>query len=394
MKHSVADFWLAYLHQTGSSEAIRDCMPGDFPHILSVIGTRQCDLQCRHCIFPHEDTEHTESRVLGIAVETIARHMPQGFALIHEGRTFHPEHLAWLQSVRQIRQDAYIGLIDNGSYVRHLPEICASGFRFDGLDISLDGPEVVHNRQRCSTTAFRNALTGIEAAHDILVPNGSICALTTLTGHNYDALVATCDILPQSIRAWHVTTITPARPELRPLSVTAEQFKESWRQLKQISKHRPVTLKFYNTDDLPKLIEAVGRKAFDRAFSQATADYSSVRFEIDGIEIRYFPHSIAPKETFVIDADACFRLPYANAYSLWELQSGISRIGEDLTPLTIGDIGPDSTLSKLYQECVRTWLDMHFEQALATEAAIFINTNNPQKEVSIMGGANTGSTGK
>ncbi|HWQ59800.1 MAG TPA: radical SAM protein [Candidatus Fimivivens sp.] len=377
MKHSVADLWLAYMRQAGSAEAIRTRMLNDLPHILSVIGTRKCNLQCRHCIFPHNDTVPVDNRTLGIAVETVARQMPQGFALVHEGRTFTLEHLNWLQSVRQNRPDVSIGLIDNGSYVRHLPKILASGFRFDGLDISLDGPEAIHNKQRCSSTAFRNALTGIEAAHDILAPNGSVSVLTTLTSLNYDALVATCDILPQSIEAWHVTTITPARPELMPLSVTAEQFKESWRQLKQISKHRPVTLKFYWTDDVPKLIEAVGRKVFDCAFSQAIADYSSVRFEIDGIEIRYFPRSIAPKETFVIDADACFRLPYVNAYSLRELRSGISRIGEDLAPLTVGPIGPDNDLSKLYQECVRRWIDMHFEQALEKETEIFINTNNP-----------------
>ncbi|NTW89471.1 MAG: radical SAM protein [Candidatus Moranbacteria bacterium] len=379
MKHSVADLWLAYMRQAGSAEAIRTRMPDDLPNILSVIGTRKCNLQCRHCIFPHDDSLPADSHALGIAVETISRQMPHGFALIHEGRTFSPEHLDWLRAVRQIRPDAYIGLIDNGSYVRHLPEILASGFRFDGLDISIDGPEAVHNRQRCSTTAFRNALTGIDAAHDILVANGSVSALTTLTGLNYDTLVATCDTLTQSIEAWHVTTVTPARPELMPLSVTAEQFKESWRQLKQISKHRPVTLKFYWTDDVPKLIEAVGRKVFDCAFSQAIADYSSVWFEIDGIEIRYFPHSIAPKETFVIDADACFRLPYANAYSLRELQSGISRFGKDFSPLTVGPIGPDNTLSKLYQECVRRWLDMHFEQAIAIEATIFQNQNEHER---------------
>jgi hypothetical protein len=371
MKDTVANHWLAYMHQAGSAEAIRARMPDDFPNILSVVGTRACNLKCRHCIFPHDDTVSTDNFALNTAVETISRQMPQGFALIHEGRTFQSEHLDWLCAIRQIRPDVYIGLIDNGSYVRHLQDIQSSGFRFDGLDISLDGPEAVHNKQRCSPTAFRDALTGIDAAHHILVPNGSVSVLTTLTGLNYDAHVATHEILPKGIGAWHITTVTPARPELRLLSVTEAQFKESWRQLKRISRHRPVILKFYWTDDLPKLIGAVGQNVFERAFAQATADHSSVRFEIDGIEIRYFPHSIAPKETFVIDADACFRLPYANAYSLQELQSGISRSGEDLTPLTVGLVGVRGDLSELYRECVRRWLDAYFSSALAEETKIF-----------------------
>lgn len=379
MKDTVADHWLAYMHQSGSAEAIRTHMPDDFPNILSVIGTRLCDLRCRHCIFPHDDTVPTDSIALGAAVETISRQMPHGFALIHEGRTFRTEHLDWLGVVRQIRPDAYIGLIDNGSYVRHLQSIHDSGFCFDGIDISLDGPEAVHNKQRCSSTAFHDALKGIEAAHDILALNGSVSVLTTLTDLNYDALLATHEILPKGIGVWHVTTVTPARPELQPLSVTEAQFKESWDQLKRISKHRPVTLKFYWTNDLPKLIGAVGKKVFERAFARATADHSSVRFEIDGIEIRYFPHSIAPKETFVIDADVRFRLPYANAYSLQELQSGMSRFGEDLTPLTVGPVGPDSDLSALYQECARRWLELHFEQALAMEATIFNSINNTRR---------------
>lgn len=371
MKHSVASLWLTHMHGNGPVHTIRDRLPTETPNILSVIGTRQCDLRCRHCIFPHGDTVPTDAETLRTAVESIARQMPSGFALIHEGRTFALEHLSWLKSVRRSRPDACIGLIDNGSFVRHLSAIRDSGFRFDWLDISLDGPEEIHNRQRRSEAAFREACVGIESAHDILVPETSVNILTTLTALNHDALEAIHAMLPGAIETWHVTTVTPARPELRPLSVTALQFEESWKQLRRIRKHRPVTLKFYWTDDLPKLIHAVGQSTFESAFSRAAADASSVRFEIDGIEIRYFPHSIAPRETFVVDADGQYRLPYANAYSLRELQTGISRFSEDLTALTVDLIEPKHTLSDLYQKCAKRWIEGYFEPALKQEVKIF-----------------------
>ena len=61
----------------------------------------------------------------------------------------------------------------------------SSGFKFDWLDISIDGPKETHNKQRASGASFDIANSGIQNAHRILTTEGKVNSLFTLVITSY-----------------------------------------------------------------------------------------------------------------------------------------------------------------------------------------------------------------
>ena len=126
----------------------------DLPSVMEVTFERSCIWDCDHCLFQPETSSRSLSAEhhLEAVVTNIIRQLPQESfrstnpALIHGGRILRSWHLAILDRLRQVRPDLEIGLIDNGSYTRLLPELRQRDLSFDWLDISLDGLETNHNR--------------------------------------------------------------------------------------------------------------------------------------------------------------------------------------------------------------------------------------------------------
>lgn len=345
-------------------------LAGEYPEILSVIAERTCNLQCRHCIF-HPETSTSRVPQLGEAILTIAKQIPQNACLVHEGRIFRPRHLSWLMAAREMRPDVKIGIIDNGSYLRHEINIQTSEFKFDWLDISIDGPKNVHNQQRGNLSSFNQAIQGIVKAKKFLRADGHVNSLLTLTRINHASILETARILPKEVMEWHITTITPARPEIASLVVNQKEFQVAWRQIVKVNAVRPVHFRVYVVEDLLKLAHTVGRNAFQSAVQNSQVAQGAFQFILEGVEVTFYPQSLSPSETFVIDADSVYRAPYSIAFTLAELQCGISRFGEDIQPYTNAAITRESNFKVLYRKAVKNWKQSFGLQALRKEIDIF-----------------------
>ena len=366
------DLWLGYVFGEHKWTVYAQ-LAKELPMVMSVVATRHCNLQCKHCIFQKERQYFSNGSALEIATKTIVSQMLPNPIVVHEGRIFEPKHLSWLQAIRQIRPDSKIGMIDNGSYLKHISKIKLAGFKFNWLDVSLDGPERIHNLQRDSKDSFAVAIEGIKNAQEILTVGGEVNSLMTLTKINYASVLETCKILPEQISQWHITTVTPARSDLKKLTLSEDEFKVSWNQICLTSKLRAVVLKIYEVSDMLKLAKAVGGLKFFEAFKKAQIGSSSVSFLLEGVLVRYFPKSMAPKETFVLDVGGFYRVPYDGiSHTLAELNR------EALVKYTIGKVTEESSFRLLYEKCVARWRENLSQEAFEEEAFIFQQIKNLQ----------------
>lgn len=408
------DYWFAATVFGQRNEALFDkmysCLEREPPTILSVVGERGCNLQCAHCIFQREESGAVSAsdNDIAIAARTILKQMGPGPLVVHEGRVFRPEHLHWLFALREERPDAAIGMIDNGTYLRHADVLRLSGFKFDWLDISIDGPERVHNRQRRSSDSFSVAMEGIARASDFLNVGGRISSLFTLTNVNASSILETCVLLPKEVDEWHITTLSPARPEIASLSVNTEEMREAWQQMKEAAKRRQVRFRIYYVDDLEKLAVVVGGTTMRKALAGSRIGNAVLQFQIDGVTVLFYPQSVSTNETFVLDSDCHYRAPYSIAYTLRELHEGVSRFGENIRQYTIGRVDGESDFQALYAASVWNWRQHFGQRALEREIALFdrirgkeVTTmvkegkpnENPHSAPLQATGANTGSAG-
>jgi sulfatase maturation enzyme AslB (radical SAM superfamily) len=383
--YSALDYWFSLVNSDKRDETyiqeMYNALAVETPPILSVVGERVCNLSCSHCIFQDERASSAMSRAsgLGNAVATIVRQMGPDPIIVHEGRIFRPWHLEWLKAIRDIRKDALVGMIDNGTYLKSRGEILASDFRFNWLDISIDGPADVHNRQRRSRDAFDVAIRGIKAAPEFLGRDGRVTSLFTLTSLNCDSILATSRILPAEIIEWHITTLSPARPEIAALAVSEEEFAHAWREVVSVAKERKLFFRIYTNTDLMKLAHAVGMSAFAEAFSNADISDVAAIFTLEGVTVVYYPTSVVSGEEVILDADAHHRLPYSIAYTLDELRANRSRFGEDLSKYTVGPVRAGSDLRVMTRESAWQWEREFGRAALAKEIAMFHEIYNERR---------------
>lgn len=379
--YSSVDYWYAIVAQQCENaeliETMYKVLKFEQPRILSVIGERWCNRQCLHCGFQKEKSSAKLSRKKDLTskVSNIASQMGKDLYVVHEGRTFSPSHLEWLIDIKRVRPDCKVGIIDNGSYTKHIEAIEVSGFKFDWMDISLDGTEEIHNKQRISKHSFAEAMNGIRNANRILISDGKINSLLTLTKKNYGSILETSKILPEEISQWHITTITPLRPEIAHLSVSDEEFGVSWRQIRIANQIRSVHFRIYVADDLLKIAKAVGKDKFLAAFENAYVDLASISFNLCGVQITFYPQSVAPSETWVVDADGSFHVPYSIGFTLEELQRGVSRFGEDIRKYIIKDEG-EKNFQSIYEKAVEHWRNEFGLKSLMHEKFIFDQIRN------------------
>ena len=375
--YATMDYWFSLVSGGGESRKLASKMyqalAKEIPPILSVVGERTCNLQCTHCIFQAERSSSAirSGYALTEAVGAIVRQMGPDPIVVHEGRIFRPWHLEWLTAIRKIRPDSHVGMIDNGTFLNHRTEILSSGFRFDWLDISLDGPELVHNIQRNSRQAFSVAIHGIKNAREFVSPGGRVTSLFTLTRYNHASVLDTCRALPAEIDEWHITTLSPARPEIAGLATTDEEFAIAWRQVVSASRERQLFFRIYVNDDLLKLAKAAGVKKLAKALDNAKIADVALLFKLDGVRVIYYPTSVVAGEEVILDADACHRMPYSIAYTLEELRSGKSRFGEDLQKYTVGPVIGTTDLAIQLQMCTSKWKRKFGLAALRKEIGMF-----------------------
>lgn len=362
-------------------------LKAETPQMVSVTMERMCNLQCAHCIYPCDVSSESASReaklseLVKSAVEQLPSNSPR---LLHEGRILRPWHIDVLRTARVVRSDLKIGLIDNGSFTKHIDRF--DGLRLDWLDVSVDGDEQAHNAQRRSTKAYRDAIRGLELGREVtksLEEGGRVTALFTTTSINHASLASAAKALFEPagkdalVDELHVTTVTPSKVDL--LSLEQNDLTEFWKQTQEIYRRygqangkQRVFFRLFRHHELAKLARVTSADEVRAAFSEGIRlAPGEVHFNLHGVPFIYAPLSIWPGETFLIDADGAYRTAYSIGYTLADLQKGHNIQGEDLTGYTIAKLKLGFNLARLYRRCVDVWWNFKGRQFLREEADIF-----------------------
>ncbi len=365
------------------SREMRKLLQGELPNLSSLIMERTCNLSCKHCIFLDEKSSRkiSEASDLKTIIITITTQLPQNASVIHEGRILRDWHVPILAKIKRVRPDISIGLIDNGTYLKVAEKLHEEKFFFDWIDISIDGTKEFHNKQRGNQEAYATAIKGLCNARQYIYANGRVTSLFTATTINYANVYEAAAALMSAglIDEFHVVPNSPTFRE-DDLVMSLKEWSSFWKSF--IKAHAlgasfgiPVYLRIYKHEDIKKLAETTGHDSFRAGFTnkeEIQVSTGSISFLIEGMRIIYIPISICSTETFVIDVDGHYRLPYCVKYTLDELLKK-QRGNEDLSAYTVAEIQKTDNYADLYKKGASKWWDNFGERFLYKEKEVINN---------------------
>lgn len=375
----------------------------ELPALMSAVLERTCNLRCDHCLYQDEKSSASLSRSAHLeeTIMSMVSQMPQASgeyqpSFMSAGRILRPAHLELFQRLRESRPEVKLGVIDNGTYTK-LFSRWPEGFKFDWMDISVDGVESTHNKQRQSPEAFRIAMEGLRMARDVVRPpneGGRVTSLFTLTKLNAQDISAVAEMLLEKnekypLADWMcVTTMSPTNEINTDLEITVDDFTLAWKGMCEVSrKYNPQStwndqegrrfeFGIYRTEDMEKLAAVIGEKRLLEAFSSKggsplRVDGNFLKTKIDGVPIKYLPLSIWTPEEFLIEADGAYRTAYEGMFTLEELRSGRANDGRDTKPYTIEQLRAGSNFRSAYEHGVDHFWTHFGKKKFAEECEIW-----------------------
>jgi len=361
----------------------------EYPGLISTVFERQCNLQCAHCFYkaerataPQYDIYRIED-ILQTLVNQISQH--QECFLLHAGRILRKWHIPVLRNVQMANPSVKIGLIDNGSYTKLVNSISFTGLLFDWIDISLDGTLKSHNKQRKHSGAFKMAHQGLVHAQNILKEDGQLTALFTLTTINSHSVAEATDIALRYADEFHLSLISSKEGQeylIPKISDVEKMWKGIINAVKTHGREK-IMVRMYSVVDFLKLANIIGYETISHALLSALVipKTAGILLDIDGVCFSFFPSSLWPKEEIIVDADGSYRIGYSGQFTLTELQSGYSKLGENILPYTISKLNNKSKIKDLYPKCVETWWNLLGKNKLKDEINVFqtIIRNNERR---------------
>ncbi len=357
----------------------------EYPMICTAMLEQACNLDCQHCFFKPEKSSMKVSQNCNLEakLKTIVSQLPRNASVVDGGRILRGWHIPLLEKLRSIRSDISIGMVDNGTYLRLSEELLASPFRFDWIDISIDGTEETHNRQRRSDTAYATAIAGLERAKEFTVSpdeGGKVTSLFSASKLNYTSLTEAAQFLfeKQLVDEFHITPVSPVMRNLDTI-MGIEEFRVYWQQVKEVfalgEKYGiAVFTRMYQAADMQLLAQTIGAAKLKQSFMAVdtiAVGTGCIRIIVEDVPVIYVPLSICPSETFLINPDGYYRLAYSIQFSLAELHFGQSEYGENTIPYTVGEIKEGSSFKSLYQQGVLQWKDHFGFEYLKQEFGLF-----------------------
>lgn len=396
----------------------------ELPHLVSGVLERTCTLSCKHCLYQPEKSskEISEQSNLTETILHIVHEMPKkqdsrGLPKFFEndpkfmscGRILRPWHLEIFQKIKQDRSDVKLGVIDNGTFTKLLSK-WPGGFKFDWIDISIDGTKEHHDKQR-GIGAFDQAVEGLKRAHEIVKSKeekGYISSLFTLTKINAEDVEAVADMLlgkneegVSLADELAITTMSPTNDTNAPLETDTTTFSKAWGGIKKANEKYPtashegqktyrISLRIYRVEDMEKLAAAVGEKKFMESIvvnerepdngPSVGVERNNIEIFIDGVRIIYLPLSIWTPEELLIEADSAYRAAYEGTFTLDELRSGQSKDGQNTMPYTIAKLTPETNFVETYEKAVDHWWQHFGHNELEKEMAAFQRIRTKAKE--------------
>ena len=197
----------------------------ELPHLVSAVLERTCNLQCDHCLYQAEESSKhisKENDLYGV-IENIVSQLPEKPSEIQGGETevptfmsggriLTPSHLELFAKLREMRPDVDLKVIDNGTYLNRLSK-WPEGFKFDGIDISIDGTESSNNEQRQSDQSYKQAMEGLARAREVAHRVTSLFTLTNINAGDVEETAKDLLEAPEGelalIDKLYMTTMSP-----------------------------------------------------------------------------------------------------------------------------------------------------------------------------------------
>ena len=379
------DIWYSRVIQNLSKEISLDelelliptTLKEELPDMCSVTFERNCNLQCLHCVYQEElsSWKYSVRSNLQEVIVNIVKQLSGKSKLLHEGRIITPRHIDIFREALNVRSDLSLGLIDNGTYTKYIRYFQSQNVKLNWIDLSLDGTEQVHNKQRASDTAFAVVMNGLERAKEIVLPlseGGKVNVPFTLTNINFKDIINTANLIFSSGLAdgMDITTMSPARLELEPYETSVAELAIAWEQIKAIFEtynkvDQKIYFRIYRHEDFEKLANVIGFQKFLNALDNFSDDgdrvvsveVGRITISIDDTLITYSPLSIWPSETFIVDADGANRTAYSLKHTLEELRAGKDKVGNDISHFTVTELTSQTNYEETYSQGVDVWFN-------------------------------------
>lgn len=339
----------------------------EYPKICSLIMERTCNLNCKHCFFQKEKSSRamSENKCLEQKVLNIVSQLPKKSFIVHEGRILQEWHIPVMKKIKELRPDIQIGLLDNGSYFRHEKSLKENNLLFDWIDISLDGMKKAHNLQRNSNKSFEEAIVGLREARSYAK---KVTSLFTLTKINFFDFEKTANYLLDNNLVHEIHVTSASEVVTKGSRFILDDYDVFWNQYRKVSLDREgkIFLRFYKLEDLKKFILTTGGNKIEK--DSVLVDSCCVSFLIDSFRVEYVPMSMCIAETFLIDADATYRLPYCMQYKLEELTNNKN--------YNVSELEVNSNFRELYSLGAKKWFSLYGKGELKKEHLFLSNLFN------------------
>src|SRR3989338_9928457 len=279
-------------------------------------------------------------------------------------------------NLRIIRPDIKIGIIDNGTYQDHNEYLEEKRFKFDWIDISIDGLEKSHNLQRDPKNgeSFKLAIDGLVHARKCVQGNtATVNANMTITKLNYADVLGTSDYIFQNNLAdtIHYSFMTPVRQTHTYISINKTEYVKTMLQINKAQQKYgtdKVFFRIFRLEDMQTLANIVGNNSFKKSIRDENARiyHGLIKWNIGKIQVIYYPLSIWPNETIIIDSDGSQRIPMFQQYSLQNLAKDLT-----LQKYTVDKLNKESSLEEQYSKEVNHWKNNFGLEYLKREKEFF-----------------------
>lgn len=309
----VIDSWLAVMKNELDSQSLFSHLSNSYPPLVSILFTRQCNLSCRHCIYPPANqldlVDQTKKLKLLDAAIWAAQNAGVNH-LVHAGRILLPEHLPILKKYQDLGMSLH--LIDNGSAAKLVPQIKDLGIFFKGgIDISLDGRYANHIAQR-NANSWSMALEGIYKLPQVTDSLSIIGAASTI---NYRSLVIDYWSLQKDfehIATWQITTTSPSQKHSQRMALNREEMRTLFAQILAHCEKLNLHLTLYRLEDLESILDML------KPLGPPEEKYISLQWTLGNVIISFFPPSLVLSEEFFIDYDGALVMPFSSDWHLSE----------------------------------------------------------------------------
>jgi sulfatase maturation enzyme AslB (radical SAM superfamily) len=212
LRETAAESWLRALadpSEDAAVRALRDIYREFHPTQGELIFTGACEFRCAHCIYPPGFAAANRTMSIESWREALQRcddDLRLG-TYVYGGRSLPAAGLDLLAAIREISPRANLGAIDNGISMGPLRERLGD-LKLDWIDVSLDGTEADHDRQRGRSGSFQKGLEGARwlRDNDISPKVNILTCLTTLNRNSVTAMIH--DLNAEGFKNFFITPVT------------------------------------------------------------------------------------------------------------------------------------------------------------------------------------------